>query len=378
MSGSELFSGVQNAIALSDQGNDGPVDELFWLLAMSKFKPMVVRDDSFPTQKAVEEVEESILKAVGGEVVYRYYHEVRSAGRSGTFVVTLEDAYLRANVYKSSHGRFISLAVSAVATERCTELLTVLRNAMYKAPAKDSAKVKIAFWTRGKHGNAASHFRQVDAPPWGDVRINYEDTCPDLSRMARMKPPLDAGSLILLYGPPGTGKTYAIRALAREWGPWCRTNYITDPERFFGDYDYMYKVASNDDWDDDRDDEEEKEEGKAWYNLLVIEDAEEFLGADAKAIVGTNMSRLLNLADGLLGQGLRLLLMMTTNEDVGKLHKAVTRAGRCLMRSQVSAFSLEAARTWLDAHRIDPSGCTVSRPTLADLYALLRDQEEAT
>lgn len=34
--------------------------------------------------------------------------------------------------------------------------------------------------------------------------------------------------------------------------------------------------------------------------------------------------------DGLIGQGFNLLVLVTTNEPVGKLHPAVVRQGRCL------------------------------------------------
>ena len=52
----------------------------------------------------------------------------------------------------------------------------------------------------------------------------------------------ESGQLLLWHGEPGTGKTYALRALAWEWRAWCRFHYVTDPERFFNEANYMLDV----------------------------------------------------------------------------------------------------------------------------------------
>jgi ATP-dependent 26S proteasome regulatory subunit len=72
--------------------------------------------------------------------------------------------------------------------------------------------------------------------------------------------------------------------------------------------------------------------------MLVLEDTGELLSIDAKERAGQGLSRLLNAVDGLLGQGSRVLLLITTNEELGALHPAVTRPGRCA--SQVEFFPL--------------------------------------
>ncbi len=51
------------------------------------------------------------------------------------------------------------------------------------------------------------------------------------------------------------------------------------------------------------------------------------------------MSKLLNLADGLLGQGLRCLFLITTNEPLGVIHPAVVRPGRCLAKVEFGVLS---------------------------------------
>ena len=55
-------------------------------------------------------------------------------------------------------------------------------------------------------------------------------------------------------------------------------------------------------------------------------------------------------------------MLITTNEDLGRLHPAVVRAGRCLARVEFTPFSTPEARAWLGRD-------TVTGPiTLADLY----------
>jgi len=95
-------------------------------------------------------------------------------------------------------------------------------------------------------------------------------------------------------------------------------------------------------WDDGSD------EGR--WRLLILEDAGELIAADARAVTGQALSRLLNVADGLLGQGTRTLVLITTNEPVGKLHPAARRPGRCLADIEFTAFPPSEANEWLATH----------------------------
>ncbi len=120
---------------------------------------------------------------------------------------------------------------------------------------------------------------------------------------------------------------------------------------------------------------------KRWWNeeepkwrLFVMEDTGELLTPDAKDRVGQALSRLLNIADGLLGQGLRTLMLVTTNEPVQRLHEAVARPGRCAAQVQFAPFSSSEAHAWLrtraapDVAESLESGST----SLAELFAILR------
>ena len=60
--------------------------------------------------------------------------------------------------------------------------------------------------------------------------------------------------------------------------------------------------------DDDDDD--------SGWRLLILEDTGELLALDARYQTGQGLSRLLNVVDGLIGQGLRVVVLVTTNEPL--------------------------------------------------------------
>lgn len=69
---------------------------------------------------------------------------------------------------------------------------------------------------------------------------------------------------------------------------------------------------------------------------------------------------MLNLADGILGQGMNVLALLTTNEETSRLHPALVRPGRCLAAVEFSPFDHREGSAWLNA--------TVDGPvTLAEL-----------
>jgi hypothetical protein len=224
----------------------------------------------------------------------------------------------------------------------------------------DEQRVSITFWSLGRHG-AREQTRKIDVPRWDEVAGNYPAEVRD--RLAGLvgpefKPGL-GGRLLLWHGEPGTGKTYALRALGWEWRSWCDFHYITDPEAFFGSSPtYMLDVLLNDESDED--------DAERW-RLLILEDTGELLAADAKERTGQGLSRLLNVVDGMIGQGLRVLVLVTTNETLRSLHPAVSRPGRCASQIEFTGFTADEAADWLARRGADVES---RAGTLATLYAL--------
>jgi hypothetical protein len=231
-----------------------------------------------------------------------------------------------------------------------------LRAEFPRRAATAEQSVPVTFWSvsaRGGHSWA----RSVDVPAWSAIERNYPRAVRD--ELAELFTP-DArpgagGRLLLWHGEPGTGKTYALRALAWEWRSWCETHYVTDSEVFFGGrVDYLMDVVLHEPADADK------------WRLLVLEDTGELLAADAKERTGQGLSRLLNVVDGIFGQGLRLLVLVTTNEHLKRLHPAVARPGRCSAKVEFTAFPADEAAGWLKEAGAEPEH---DAATLAVLYA---------
>lgn len=256
-----------------------------------------------------------------------------------------------------------------------------LLKAYPKQAPKKTNEIQVTFRFLGRSG-PLSYNRMMEVPSWADVRRNYSErvTLELDGIFAPTYRPSRGGQLFLLHGEPGSGKTYLIRALGSEWRAWCKLEYVVDPEQFFGDSSYMMQILLDHDEgaiagpDDDDDDEPSSltGAGRRW-RLLLLEDAGELLAADAKQRTGQGLSRLLNVSEGLIGQGLRIMLLITTNEALGALHPAVQRPGRAALQLEFDRLSPDEANAWLDVH-----GCTnrvAKATTVAELYDMIAKQK---
>jgi hypothetical protein len=296
------------------------------------------------------------------------------------------------------HGNQVHAAVAAGSAKTVEELFAKLREQLPAPDPSSKHEVTVTFWTYGRHGPQQS-WRSISVPEWDEITPNYSAaTQSSLQALMRGFTPAHGGQLILWRGEAGTGKTFALRALAWEWRGWCEFHYIVDPDSFFGEHaDYLmsvlmeegseiahmqramrsaaagFSVGSFTLMSEDEDDAEDGA-GRAW-RVLVLEDTGELLSANARAAVGQGLSRFLNVVDGLIGQGLRVLVLVTTNEELKALHPAVARPGRAAANVEFSPLSSAEAGAWLASHGI--SEADAQPATLASLYARAEGRDPA-
>lgn len=344
-----------NASRLSGLTTSSPPTYIMWNYAAQKFKYQFLSSRKTPYFNRMS----ILFSELKGKLVYFSELEGTHDGKlSGTAIWEFDDGaacITWAPIWGSS-GCMVNLHY--VAVDAAPSFPFKFWNSLPEIPEPDADKVSVNFWSMTPHG-PSSVVRKLQATDLADLEPNYSAKTKGALKELLSRTPEDInGRIILLHGEPGLGKTYFIRLLLREWKKWCSGEYLIDAEQFFGSASYMQRLV----FEHAQDDTEK-------FRMIICEDADEFISADGKSTVGQSVSRLFNLADGMVGQGTNTLILLTTNEPIEKFHPALLRPGRSLANIQFEQLSAEESNAWLKAHGLDIA--VDGSQSLASLYERL-------
>ena len=227
--------------------------------------------------------------------------------------------------------------------EQCHELLSRLRSGL---ETRDNNKKLVSFDVWSMAGPPVS--RKFDEVPWHVVAENYPVTTrTNLSRLMTMSRAqvTTGGKIIVFHGLPGTGKTWAIRSLLTSWKGWAHAALVIDPDALLSSPEYFLSIFQS--------------VNEGTVRLLILEDADQIV--EKNGTRSNDLSRLLNLTDGLVGASSDVAVLLSTNARAASLDSALLRPGRCL-----ASVSFEPFTAFEASERI---GRSVTSPhTLAQIF----------
>ncbi len=340
-------------------------------------------EEGFTLDKGVIDKLKGEFKSLYEEV---YYED--SIGSKDKKISTVHEAALYKEhipVYIKYRSRYsVTINVGSSDESVLNEIVGIAQK--YAKPVSNNMPenaYNVNFWFYSSNGPKCKT-RKFTEQTVEEVTKNYNEEDRKKIEFLKNYKPKKGGELLLFTGEAGVGKSNLLLALFNEWKNWAMFNYVLDSHTLFsGNPSYIIDLILNResvpaDYSDkplsdiyaDDSDVEKKKEGK--WNIFILEDCGEMLSVNAKEKQGQALSTFLNITDGFIGRGIKTIVIVTTNEELEKLHPAVSRPGRCTFYHKFGKLSVNESIAWLDSMGHPELATKVEKPqTLAELYAMI-------
>lgn len=181
------------------------------------------------------------------------------------------------------------------------------------------------------NGGEGYYFSQRSLPSVPLINSNYTDEVVkkvnfSIECLKADNPP---GRVVIMEGAPGTGKTYAIRHIIKN---------ICDNVKVIALPVSMVPELSGPSLLETLLHMSNSSEGKTKF-CFIIEDSDAIINSSDSQ----NISQILNLGDGIIGESLDSRMILTTNLKKGHINKAITRPGRLASYIEFKDLSPEMA-----------------------------------
>lgn len=197
----------------------------------------------------------------------------------------------------------------------------------------------------GNRGMYLTDFKIDDSYKDLDLENNYNEGFIDMNKDLLDKMEKNSVGLYLFHGKPGTGKTTYLRYLIRNVkkrvifvSPNMSTR-LSDPEMI----PFLMNYSNS---------------------ILIIEDAENVIKS-RKAGSADNVSNLLNLSDGILGDCLKFQIICTFNTSKEDIDEALLRKGRLIKSYEFDELTTNKANNLLEKLGYDKKDKPL---TLSEIY----------
>jgi hypothetical protein len=210
------------------------------------------------------------------------------------------------------------------------------------------------FMVNQDYGNFNFSKFNINLPETFDIGLNYGKNFESVSEKMIKSLHENSSGLYMLHGRPGTGKTTYIRYLASV----LKKDVIFFPTSFVDEITNPSILSLL---------------KKKQDCVMILEDAEKALTKRSLSDQPSLVSTLLNMTDGILGDILKLNVIVTYNCDRQDIDEALLRKGRLKAEYSFQGLKQEEAKKLIKKLDIDIK--PEDNMTLADIYYAKSDEE---